>query len=111
MKNVKNIFLGITCSTIFTMILILLFSLIITKTSISEKYVNTVIIIIYGIGMFLGTTIATRKIQKNGILVGASMSIFYILLMYLISSFFVHDYSVKSESIYMIITKIGRAHV
>lgn len=106
MKITKNIFLGLVCSTVFTMVFILIFSLILTKLSISESHINTIIIIIYGTGMFFGTAVATRKIQKNGAIIGTSMTMFYVLLLYIVSSFFTHDFSIKIESIYMLITTV-----
>lgn len=106
MKKIKNVFVGMACSTVFTIILILIYSLILTKSNFSEKYINTVIIVIYGIGMFIGTTVATRKIKKNGAIIGATIAIFYIIVLYLISSCMLHDFSVEGESIYMLITAI-----
>ena len=106
MKSLKNIFWGLISSTILTIIFILIFSLILTKTNINESYINIVIMIIFGVCILVGTTISTRKIEKNGALIGATMALLYIIVLYIISSLLLHDFSLNINSIWMIISAI-----
>lgn len=53
MENIKNIFKGVGISIISTMILLLIFSVILTYTNVGENTITPVIIIVTAIGILL----------------------------------------------------------
>ncbi|MGN1297013.1 MAG: TIGR04086 family membrane protein [Clostridia bacterium] len=53
MENTKHIFKGVAISLISTMILLLIFSVILTYTNVSENTITPVIIIVTAIGILV----------------------------------------------------------
>lgn len=105
-ETIKNIFKGIGISIIFTIICLLLFSLILAYTNISEETITPVIIIVTGISILIGSSIGNINIKKNGILNGGLVGGGYILILYLISSLLNVRFSLNMQSIIMIIVGI-----
>ncbi len=84
--NISIIAKGVIISIISTLILLFIFSIVLTYTDINESVIPSVIIVITAISIFIGTTLATKSIKKNGIVNGGIISIIYILLVYISSS-------------------------
>mgnify|MGYP001852306722 CR=1 FL=1 len=105
-NNVINIFKGIVISFILTLILLFIFSTILTYTQIPESTIGPVIIIITVISILIGSSISTIKIRKNGIINGGIIGMIYILILYLFSSMFETGFSVNIYSIIMIVFSI-----
>ena len=103
MENTKNIFKGVGISIILTMILLLIFSIVLAYTNVSENTITPVIIIITAISILFGSSISTRQIKKYGILNGGLIGIIYLLLLYTISSLLNWKFGLNSQSIIMII--------
>lgn len=53
MENIKNIFKGVAISLISTMILLFIFSVILTYTNVSENTITPVIIVVTAIGILV----------------------------------------------------------
>ncbi len=105
-ETIKNIFKGIGISIIFTIICLLIFSLILAYTNIREETIRPVIIIVTGISILIGSSIGNINIKKNGILNGGLVGGGYILILYLISSLLNVRFSLNMQSIIMIIVGI-----
>ena len=105
-ETIKNIFKGIGISIIFTIICLLIFSLILAYTNIREETIRPVIIIVTGISILIGSSIGNINIKKNGILNGGIVGGGYILILYLISSLLNVRFSLNMQSIIMIIVGI-----
>lgn len=105
-KNLKNIIKGIITSLIATLILILIYAVLLTYTNISEDTIFPVVVIITGISILLGSSLSNIKIKKNGLLNGGIIGFIYILLLYLISSAFIGDFTVNTNSIILMIASI-----
>lgn len=103
---IRNIAKGIGISLITTLVLLLIFSIILTYTNIQENVINPVIMIITAISILIGSSIGNIKIRKNGLLNGGIIGIGYILIIYLISSILNWKFSLNLQSIIMIITAI-----
>lgn len=69
-NNIKYIIKGIALAFISTLILIIIYSIILTYTPISESTIPTVIIIITAISILIGSSVGNSKIQKNGLING-----------------------------------------
>jgi putative membrane protein (TIGR04086 family) len=101
-----NIIKGVGISLIATIILLIIFSTILTYTKISESTVNPVIMIITALSILLGSSIGNKKIKKNGLINGGIIGGIYILTIYLISSILNWNFSLNFQSILMIVIGI-----
>lgn len=97
-----NIFKGVGIAFIITIVLLLIFSAILTFTNINENVINPVIITATGISILVGSSIGNNKIKKNGLLNGALVGVIYILIIYIISSLLNWRFNLNLQSIIMI---------
>ena len=93
---------GLLISFVMTILILLIFSVILTFTNISEKTIVPVIIISTAISILIGSSISNIKIKKNGILNGALIGGGYILILYLLSSILNARFDLNIQSIIMI---------
>lgn len=105
-RIIKSIAKGVVISLISTCIILLIFAILLTYTDISEDLINTVIIIVTAISIFIGSSIGNLKIKKNGLINGAIIGGSYILIIYLISSILNWRFRLNMQSIIMIIIGI-----
>ena len=105
-SNFIQVFKGLILSFIFTLVLLFLFSIILTYTSVPEDTIAPVVIIITIISILIGASISTTKIRKNGIVFGGIIGVVYIMSLYLISSIVETGFSLNIYSIIMIILSI-----
>ncbi len=105
-NNIGIIARGVIIAIISSMVLLLIFSAILTYTSISESVSNPVIIIITAISILLASQLSTRKIKKNGIVNGGIIGGIYIISIYLISSIVTGNFALGINAIVMIIASI-----
>ena len=103
-KNFINILKGIGIAFIITLIFLLILSIILTYTNVSENIINPTIIIITALSILIGSSISNIKIKKNGLINGAIIGGTYIILLYLFSSIFSMEFSLTMQSIIMIVT-------
>lgn len=101
-NSFMNIFKGIVLSFILTLVLLFIYSIILTYTSISENTIAPVIIVITIVSILIGSSISTTKIKKNGILNGGIIGLIYISFIYLISSIVQTGFGLNIYSIIMI---------
>ncbi len=106
MEMYKNIAKGIGIALISTFILLIIFSILLTYTNISEKVITPVILVVTAISILIGSSIGNIKIKKNGIINGALVGGTYILILYLISSLLNWNFSLNVQSIIMIVVGI-----
>ena len=107
----NNIFMkiikGVGFSFAFTLICLTIFSALLTYTNLSENLMQPVIISVTGISILAGSFFATRKVGKNGIIKGIAVGIFYIILIYLLSSILNNgNFAINLGSIIMILVGI-----
>lgn len=105
-KTIKNIMKGTGIALITTVLLLLIFSIILTYTNIDEKVINPVIMIVTAISILLGSSLGNIKIKKNGLINGGIIGALYIITIYLISSILNWKFSLDIQSIFMIIISI-----
>lgn len=105
-KNIERILKGTGISILLTLILLLIFAIILTYTSIQDNTIKPVIIIISGISILIGSSISTLKINKNGILNGGAVGLIYILALYILSSTAGTGFILNMYSTIMIIVSI-----
>ena len=105
-SNVKKILKGSVVSILISIILLIAFSGFLTYSSMSEKVIPVVILIITGISILIGSQMSTVHIRKNGLLNGGSVGLIYILTLYLISSIVGKGFLLNTYSIIMIVVSI-----
>lgn len=105
-NNIGIIAKGVIIAIVASMILLLVFSAVLTYTKISESVSNPVIIVITGVSILIASQISTRKIKKNGIVNGGIIGGIYIIILYLISSIVTGNFSLGINAIVMIISSI-----
>lgn len=105
-NNIGIIAKGVIIAIIASMALLLIFSAILTYTTISESVSNPVIIVITAVSILIASQISTRKIKKNGIVNGGIIGGIYIITLYLISSIVTGNFSLGINAIVMIIASI-----
>lgn len=102
MESIKTILKGSIISIILTLLLLFLFATLLTYTNISENTIPAVIIIITAINLLIGSSIASRKMKKNGLINGGIIGAIYLLTIYIISSIVSGSFSMNLKSIIMI---------
>ncbi len=105
-NNIKRIIKGSIFSIVITLIGLLVYSIILSYTSISEGTMPATIIIITAVSILIGSTISTSNIKKNGIVNGVLVGIIYIAIIYLISSIVTGNFLLNTNSIIMVIASV-----
>ncbi len=105
-NNIKKVIKGSAFSIIITLIGLLVYSIILSYTSVSESTIPTIVIIITAISILIGSTISTSNIKKNGIINGMFVGLIYIAIIYLLSSIVTGNFLLNITSIIMIITSV-----
>lgn len=101
-NSIINLFKGVAIALIMTVVLLIIFSVILTYTNIQENIINPVIMIITAVSILIGSSIANIKIKKNGLVNGGIIGCIYILIIYSISSILNWKFSLNVQSIIMI---------
>ena len=109
-SNQKTVFVsiskGVGISLIATLILLIVFSLVLTYTNINENTINPVIMIITAISILIGSSIGNSKIHKNGLINGMLVGGLYVIAIYLVSSILNWRFSLNIQSLLMILIGI-----
>ena len=105
-RTLINILKGVGISLIATVIMLIIFSIILTYTNIEENVINPVIMIITAISILIGSSLGNVKIRKNGLINGGMIGAIYILIIYLISSILNWRFSLSVQSLIMIVIAI-----
>lgn len=103
-KNLLNIIKGVIISIICTIIFLLIFSILLTYTNISETVRTPVIIIITATSIFIGSSIGNIKMKKNGLINGALIGGIYLLSIYLMSGIINQNFSLSMQSLIIIVS-------
>ena len=105
-KFIKKIFKGVLISLVVSFVLLAIFAIVLTYTSVSENTIVPVIIVVTGISILVGTILESRKIVKNGIWLGGIIGLVYVLILYIISSLLNVDFSINTQSFILILVAI-----
>ena len=105
-NNIIRICKGLMFSFIITLISILVFAILLTYTNISENIIPIVIIILTFISILIGSIMAVKKINRNGMLNGGIIGGVYVILIYLISSILNTGFSLNVYTLIMILAGI-----
>ena len=103
---INQIFRGELFAIVFTVIILLVFSFVLTYTSVSESVIPQTIIIITAISILLGSSIGTMKMKNRGLISGMLIALIYIGGIYILSSILNGDFSFNVYSIIMCISSV-----
>ena len=106
-STIMNLVKGIGISLIATVVLLIIFSVLLAYTNISETVISPVIMVITAISILIGSSIVNIKIKKNGLINGGIIGGSYILTIYLISSLLNWKFTLNLQSIIMIVLAIA----
>ena len=101
-ENILRIIKGSLLSIIMSIIFLAIFATILAYTNVSESTILPTIIVIVASSILAGSFLCSRKIKQNGILNGAIVGLIYMLVLYIISSAIVMDFSLTINSFIMI---------
>ena len=101
-KNSIRILKGSVSSIVISLILLFIFAIVLTYTTISETTIIPVVLTIVGISILIGSTISTKHIRKNGLLNGGLVGLIYITILYLASSACFVGFSLSANSFIML---------
>lgn len=105
--NIIRIIKGSITAIVITLILLFIFSIILTYTSIKESAMSPVVIVITAVSILIGSSISTLKIKKMGLVNGALVGLIYILTIYVISSITGLGFALQLQTIIMMLAAIG----
>ena len=97
---------GEVIAFIINIIGLIILSAIITGSSISDNSIPTLVISINTLAILIGSSIATIKLEKNGIVNGLIIGAIYIIIYLLISLIFAGNVSFSIKTILIIILGI-----
>lgn len=100
------IFKGIGISYILTFLLLFIFSILLTYTSLGENVIAPVILVITAISILIGSSISSSQIRKKGIVNGGIIGFSYIIMLYIISSLCGNGFGLNLYAILMIVFSI-----
>lgn len=105
-KNVIRIIKGSIFSIIISLILLLIFVILLCYTNLSENSIKPTILVITGVGILIGSMISAKKIRKNGLINGGMVGAVYIIILYMVSSLTITNFSITINSLTMLIVAI-----
>ena len=104
--NLIRILKGSAFSIVITLVLLLIYSALLTYTSLNENTMPIFVIAITAISILAGSLISSINIKKNGLTNGAMVGLIYILAIYLLSSVISKNFSLNMYSIIMVIASV-----
>ena len=102
-NSITRIAKGSLLAIIITLILLFIYSSLLSFTNLSESTIMPVVIGISSISILIGSLISCLKIKKRGIINGMLVGLIYIICIYLISSIVLMKFSLNISSIIMLI--------
>lgn len=102
----RKFILNLILEVIISLLLFFVLSIIMSLTSISEKLIIPITIVITFLSVFIGGFNYSKFKGKNGIIHGGLLGISYIFLIYIISSNINSDFRLGLNSIIMIVVSI-----
>lgn len=105
-NNIGYIGKGILISSIFTCIALIVLSLVLTYSNVSENIETSGIIVINIVSILLGSSFCTLKEKNKGMLKGLAVGGIYIGIIYIVSSIMSMKFALNINSIIMIFTSL-----
>lgn len=104
--NLVKVLKGSILSIAITLVLLLVYSALLTYTSINENTMPIFIIAITAISILAGSLISSLNIKKNGLTNGVLVGLIYIIVIFLLSSIISGNFSLNISSIIMMVASV-----
>lgn len=104
--NLIRVLKGTGLAVIITLVMLLIYSCLLTYTNINESTMSAVVIVVTALSILVGSFMSSINIKKNGLTNGALVGLFYILVIYMLSSIINGNFGVNFQSIIMIVASI-----
>lgn len=105
-SNLTRILRGSILSIVLTIAGLLIYSIILVNTEISENTINYVVIGITSISILIGSILSVSKIAKRGIFNGAIVGGIYVVVIYLLSSIINSNFNINLSAIILMAASI-----
>lgn len=105
-SSIIYIIKGIAIAYGITLVLLFLFSIVLTYTNMAESMIAPVILIITIISILIGGSIGSSKIKRKGIINGGIIGLIYISILYFISSLIQIGFGLNIYAILMIVFSV-----
>ena len=87
-KSLLPIFKWLGIAYVISMVLIVLYSFVLSYTNVPESSITISVIVIVIVSILLSSTMATRSIKEKGLINGAIIGAMYFILLYFLSGVF-----------------------
>ena len=104
--NLIRILKGTGLAVAITLVLLLIYSCLLTYTKLNESTMPAVVIVITAFSILAGSFVSSINIKKNGLTNGALVGLIYLLVIYLLSSTISGNFGFTLTSVIMIIASI-----
>ena len=105
-KGITRIMKGVILAIVVTLIMLTIYSVVLTYSSIGESSMGPVITIVSAVSILIGSVITASKMKKNGLVNGALIGLIYILLIYILASITQTGFRLNIYSLIIIISSI-----
>lgn len=102
----KVFFKNLLLSILISIVLIVILSLLMSNTNISDSLLKPVIIGVVAFSLLIGAFNMSRSKKEKGIIFGSLLGITYILILYIVSSIVLMDFSLSISSLFFILLGI-----
>lgn len=102
-NNIIKIIKGSAIAIVLTLILLSIYAILLSTTSISESTMVPVVLVITGISILIGSSMSTVSIKSRGMLNGFLVGFIYMAVLYIISSIMLVGFEFNLNSIIMLI--------
>ena len=103
--SLKIFFKNLILEFLVSILLLLILSILLSTTNLSENIISSAIIFISSFSILLGGFLSSRKLKLKGIITGILQGLTYMIILYILSSLLSHDFSLGTESIAMILSR------
>lgn len=105
-SSMVHIIKGVVISYAITLLLLFVFSILLTYTNLLESMIAPVILIITMISILIGGSLGSSKIKRKGLINGGIIGFIYISVLYFISSFIQTGFGLNMYAILMIVFSV-----
>lgn len=105
-SNIIKIIKGSIISIIISLLFLTVYAILLSTTNISEDSMETIVIIISGISILIGSSLSTKKLKKQGMINGGIVGLIYMMFLYLLSSIILMNFKMNLNTIIMLATGI-----
>ena len=97
---------NVLASYAITLLLFMVYAFVLALTSVPESTMPLFIFVISMISVFIGSSLTVIKIKEKGLINGGLVGLFYILLIYILSSVFSTGFGMNGYAFSMILFNV-----